>query len=349
MAVSEYAEGAFAIVSGTPTEVLSKLEEEKVYGSNRVVGMTRIPNLISGTERSDDLIVMYWTGSRRVLKDLSHWFKFDYLVSGSNFAYVDDEHYTVHDYSRHEDKGTATIVSGHCRGEVVMSGVTGTGVDGTLSGALYLSGGQLTGLHNMWTYMIIENDRGVTSGAATSVVGNDQQGTVAAWVNRDQAVLNSGATVFFYGVSGASSCYAAVEITEGDKLQYTFKNYANQTTIGENYLIVSGSTAVISGTWQHVAVTSDGELIKLYVNGAEETLTLSGTNAGQWFGDLTISGMQYRPFATVVGAYLISGAPFGSMIRPTVWQAYQGRMDNLRIAPYAMSAGQIKELYDNQI
>ena len=76
---------------------------------------------------------------------------------------------------------------------------------------------------------------------------------------------------------------------------------------------------------------------------------MSGANAGQWFGDLTKSGIALRPFATVVGAYLISGGTFGNMIRPTVYQAYVGVIDDLRVAPYPMTAGQIKELYDNQI
>ena len=340
MAIDVYAEGAFAIISGTPTEVLSKLSEERVYGSNRVVGMDR-------NATSNDIVVMYWTGARKVLTNLAHWFKFDYLVSGSNFAYVDNEHYTVHDYSEERNKGVATILSGACRGELILSGTTRTGVDGTLSGALFLSGGTLTTLHNMWNYMKIEDVN--SPGGVNQLIGNAQQGTVAAWVNRQQAVLNSGHTIFYYGVSGAGSCYAAVEITTGDKLQYVYRNYNDETTPLSTYVIVSGSTAVISGTWQHIAVTSDGNRIRLYVNGAEENVVVSGTNAGQWFGDLDKTDIAVRPFATVVGAYLVSGSSFGSMIRPTVWQAYQGRIDNLRIATYAMTNGQIKELYDNKI
>lgn len=343
MAISKYAEGAYAIISGTPTEVLIKLEEEKIYGSHRVVGMAR-------TEDANNLIVMYHTGSKKVLKDLSHWFKFDYLVSGSNFAYVDDEHYTVYDYSDRRYKGTATVVSGNSVGSLILSGATGTGVDGTLSGAiLFISGaGGLLNRHNMWSYMKIEDE--TSPGGVNRLTGDAQQGTIAAWVNRDQTILTSGHTIFYYGVSGVGNCFAAVEITTGDKLQYVYRNYNDETTPLSTYVIVSGSTAVISGAWFHVAVTSDGNLIRLYVNGAEENIVMSGTNAGQWFGDLNKTTPGATPFATIVGAYLISGGDYTpSATQPTVYQGYQGRIDNLRIATYPMTEGQIKELYDNQI
>ncbi|MBU3942465.1 LamG domain-containing protein, partial [Patescibacteria group bacterium] len=80
-------------------------------------------------------------------------------------------------------------------------------------------------------------------------------------------------------------------------------------------------------------VSSDGSTGQMTVNGVFETLNLiSGTNNGDWFGDMILS----TPTRITTGGLFYQGA----MI-----EFVDGLIDNVRIYETALSEAQIQKLY----
>lgn len=67
---------------------------------------------------------------------------------------------------------------------------------------------------------------------------------------------------------------------------------------------VTGGTALSATTWYSVVVQSNGSAWSIYLNAAAETLTVGGSNTGDWLGDL--SGTDHR---LNFGSAFISNAP----------------------------------------
>jgi hypothetical protein len=81
---------------------------------------------------------------------------------------------------------------------------------------------------------------------------------------------------------------------------------------------VAGTSLLPVNTWSHLAVTYDGSVMRLYVNGVQ-------------VGTQTIAG----PIATSTGALTIGGN--------TVWgEFFTGRVDDLRVYNRARSQAEVQ-------
>jgi len=122
----------------------------------------------------------------------------------------------------------------------------------------------------------------VTMGAATSTLGASQF-TLEAWIK-----WNGGGVTVSTGTSGLAAAYPLVTKgrgeaensnvdmnyflginSSGNVLAADFEEGAGQVSPGLNHP-VSGTTAVSTGIWHHVAVTYDGSCWQLYLDGAAD-------------------------------------------------------------------------------
>jgi hypothetical protein len=105
-----------------------------------------------------------------------------------------------------------------------------------------------------------------------------QAGTVAAWVNcTDYATSRE---IFTVGNTSTANTYFSVMY--GNQTSGKLALFHRVTSNG-----VMGGTVLSKGQWWHVAATSTGSAWNLFVNGLAETLTVTGSNSGDWFGDVT--------------------------------------------------------------
>ncbi len=93
--------------------------------------------------------------------------------------------------------------------------------------------------------------------------------------------------------------------------------------VGQSQTRVIGNTVIPTGQWVHVAATFDGSAVTLYVNGvADTTHAVAGT-------------IRTNDRPVYIGKSEYYGAPF------------DGRIDDARVYPYALSGSQIFALYDD--
>ena len=142
--------------------------------------------------------------------------------------------------------------------------------------------------------------------------------TFAAWV-----YWNGGANwqrIFDFGSPSTSqsgpSQYMFLTPNSGSNLRFAINN-------GSGEQIVQTS-ALASGSWQHVAVTLNGSTAVLYVNGAQVVS-----------GSATNSPSAFSPIKNYLGKSQFADPLFN------------GKLDEVEIADYAMSATQIAVLYNN--
>jgi len=95
---------------------------------------------------------------------------------------------------------------------------------------------------------------------------------------------------------------------------------------GSGEQIVERAGALASGSWQHVALTLNGSNAVLYVNGSQAA---SSTN-------LSILPSAFSPIKNYFGKSQFPADPL-----------FSGKLDEVEIADYAMSAAQISALYDS--
>ena len=121
--------------------------------------------------------------------------------------------------------------------------------------------------------------------AVANYRSSDTIGSFVAWVYFE--TLNAPATYYVFFGSG----------DEGSA-NYNFYIYARYEADTNHYLAVvsevagnsdgvRGSTALQTGQWYHIVVTTTDSEWKLYVDGSLDNLTVfSGSNTGEWFGDV---------------------------------------------------------------
>ena len=140
----------------------------------------------------------------------------------------------------------------------------------------------------------------------------DYQGTIEAWINK------AGDGWFFSSSNGTSSDDVfTVKINTGQLEMCSDKT-------GSAINRIKGDTVLSSGSWYHVAVTSDGSAYKLYVNGVPQTLSIpGGINNGDWFGDisnrtnLTVGGLLLTSQNWSINASLDEVAVYSRELSPT--------------------------------
>ena len=154
-------------------------------------------------------------------------------------------------------------------------------------------------------------------------------GSVSIWVKFD--TLITAQIMFAVSVNGSAD----------DDLYLTFRGDQNKQI--EFVLSVNGSVTLVLATannaitdtnFHHIAVTSDGSTIRLYIDAIEQTLTASaGTNSGQWFDDAT----QADTFS------------IGTILRASALSLLDGKLDEVRVYSSSISESLITSLYNEYL
>jgi hypothetical protein len=155
---------------------------------------------------------------------------------------------------------------------------------------------------------------------------NDSAGTISAWVKLT-AYPGSGGTIF----SSADEATAAVNkamrlyVTSGGHLIFQQHTGAATST-------VMGDSVLGLNTWYHVAVTSDSSAWALYVDGRTQSLTVTGSNNGNWFAD--------TPNRDSVS--------IGALVQSSVVYRFTGAIDDVRVYSETLTQPQIAYLYTSR-
>ena len=152
-------------------------------------------------------------------------------------------------------------------------------------------------------------------------MANGSAFTFAAWV-----YWNGGANwqrIFDFGSvsttqGGTPSQYLYLTPSSGSALHFAINNGSGEQT-------VDASGVLAAGSWQHVAVTLNGSTAILYVNGAQ------AASAG-----VTITPGIFSPTRNYLGKSQFSADPL-----------FNGKLDEVEIADYAMTPAQIAVLYNS--
>jgi hypothetical protein len=117
----------------------------------------------------------------------------------------------------------------------------------------------------------------------TSVAGiaSDNLGTFCAWVNTDVTGA-PGDTIFSIGRAAAPGEYLQI-----GRLGGTGVFFAYLESGGTTQWQVNATTLYQTGVWYHIAVTHDGSVPKIYVDGVDETTNAVSTDLTYWLTDLT--------------------------------------------------------------
>jgi len=103
------------------------------------------------------------------------------------------------------------------------------------------------------------------------------QGTVEAHIN--PATFGTILTILASGSKTCNTCYWHFRVFRNAKIEVAQCNNDQSDWL-------TGSATLAENTWYHVAIVSNGTTYKIYVDGQEETMTLTGgANSGDWFGD----------------------------------------------------------------
>ena len=147
--------------------------------------------------------------------------------------------------------------------------------------------------------------------------------TFSAWIKYTHEVA-SNAIVCKMETSGDYRGYEFF-VTSDHKLRILFYH------TGSNRLDQRGGTILTTDTWYHVAVTYSGggafTDIEIYLNGAAETLTKLGNN--------NITGTS------------VNAIPFQIGARNSVWDFFNGNIDEVSVWNTALSSSDISTLYNS--
>jgi hypothetical protein len=145
------------------------------------------------------------------------------------------------------------------------------------------------------------------------------QGTVEAYIK--PAAFGTILTILALGSQTCNTCYWHFRVYRNAKLEVAQCN-------NDQWDWLTGSTTFSENTWYHVAVVSNGTSYKLYVNGQEEGLTITGgANSGDWLGDT-----DKRDNITI-----------GVFKRAALDDFFNGIIDEVRLYKRALSANEIKQ------
>lgn len=158
--------------------------------------------------------------------------------------------------------------------------------------------------------------------------------TVMAWVNRDESVNPPNVAIFnhYYPTSFFLGYHGS---------QYKFEFYTNTNGHANIYHEEKRYTPEV---WEHVVGTYDGTTARLYVNGEEiESYAVSGNlkinTTNTEYNTFTLSGFYDERTRPVVSSGNKSG----------ISDELDGRMDKFKLYNTALTAQEIKAIYDNEI
>jgi hypothetical protein len=197
------------------------------------------------------------------------------------------------------DAGTAADVEGGVDASPLASGLavyyafdeasgtiahdgSGNGNDGTLTGGATFAQGEIgnaVSLNGMSQYVALP----------VGVTRNITAFSIAAWVHVNpaaDAALANWSRLFDFGTGTSTYAFIAPDNGQNGNLRFAITTSGNT-----NEQRVEGPMPLPTGAWEHVAVTGDGTVGTLYVNGlqiAQNAVTLTLASLGQttqnWLG-----------------------------------------------------------------
>ena len=167
-------------------------------------------------------------------------------------------------------------------------------------------------------------------------ISNSLQGTVVAQVRLDAIFSgNDNERIFAYGggLAGNEGQFS-LEVRRRDATATATRVSVIQRSDGDTANFVLGNTDLAVATPYMLAVTSDGAVWKLFLNGIDEgTLNVGGgVNNGNWLGDTTVT----EPDKTYIGAIRLDGVDN---------RFFDGLIDEVRLYNRPLSAAEILQLY----
>ena len=104
-------------------------------------------------------------------------------------------------------------------------------------------------------------------------------GSITAWINIPTTASADG--VIISGCDDSANTNAMFFYYDEPEEQLAVVGDAGNKVVG-------GTTDINDGQWHHAVLTSDGSAYKIYLDGKEESLTVSsGSNNGNWWGDIS--------------------------------------------------------------
>jgi hypothetical protein len=161
-----------------------------------------------------------------------------------------------------------------------------------------------------------------------SDVGSLPTWTIEAWVNFDSF---SGTQTFNQGIVGIDGAGAGAAPLYFQLLGASQQFRIDYEDVDGNRHVVNSTTAAALDTWYHVAATSDGSTLRLFVNGIQE-----GGDVALGAGNTALVG--YNPAETggdVAGWSLMRGSFGGGHV-----DRMRGYVDEVRISNVALNPSQ---------
>ncbi|TAN40440.1 MAG: LamG domain-containing protein [Nitrospirae bacterium] len=195
---------------------------------------------------------------------------------------------------------------------------SGGGNNGTLVNSPTLSTGKIS------QSVLFNGSNQYITKSSPSYIDNTQ-GTLSAWFK--VASLTGIDTLWTVGVSGAIN----------DNLRVDYRG--DSSKVLQIILVIDGAVSFNAVTvntisdfnWHLISATSDGSTFKVYIDGVLQSLTInSGSNTGQWFDD-----------AIDANTFTMGRLEYDSPI-----QYFNGSIDDARVYNRALSAAEVKNLYN---
>ena len=160
-----------------------------------------------------------------------------------------------------------------------------------------------------------------------SNVSSDADGSVSAWVR--PAAIGGGMTIFLVSDVDAQREYFYFGLTSDNRLYAQIKD---GVTTSQGWYRTADGDAISVGDWVHVAVTHNGTISALYVNGEPAASTVGGSYQAKWINALS-------------GLDTIN---IGRLVTSNLDQNYfNGNIDEVSYYDYALSAAEVSIIYNS--
>jgi hypothetical protein len=150
------------------------------------------------------------------------------------------------------------------------------------------------------------------------VFESSEQGTIEAYIN--PAAFGTILTIMASGSKTSNTCYLHFRVFRNAKIEVAQCN-------NDSWDWLTGSATLAENTWYHVALVSNGTAYKIYVDGQEEAMALTGgANSGDWFGDTETDNITIGVFK-----------------RAELDDFFTGIIDEVRVYNRALSANEVRQ------
>jgi len=165
-----------------------------------------------------------------------------------------------------------------------------------------------------------------------NILNNNLEGTISARINISSSKDHA---IFAYTNILDGNTNMDFFINTENRLVFVFRN--DTSTSGAEFYTISTNAILSLYTDYMVTVVSNGTYTKLYINGVEQTTTISGINNGKWFGN-----MNPTTYSTFIGKFerLSGSIQFlkGSINEVRIWNRglFTNELETLNTTPYGM-------------